>query len=243
MLLIQLSLIKRKLPRKYRSEDWDTSFETTAFDPSVSTDLDLSSVFDAGWSLEEAIRWESIQRTECPATEPVVKGSRSVNRGATTGPRPLLVRDKMNVLEDAFLLSGHTEKEKALNLIEQMKMRIRATVPTSDESVAGFDVGISSLMDIISCCESALLEKDRISLALLGKNGIGKSMLINILLLLTSPNPRSYGYVQNQNMKCLFSEDFQDYKNILENELEAVIEISRNATKLVNIFLNAHFFL
>ena len=88
-------------------------------------------------------------------------------------------------------------------------------------------------MDKLSECESSLLEKDRVSLVLLGRNGAGKSFLINILLMLTSPSSVDYGYRDNDDMSSLFAEEQEDYRNSLQNELEAVLELRKNDIKQV----------
>ena len=145
--------------------------------------------------------------------------------------------------EVAFNLSGTTEKEKALNLIDQMRTRIGESLRVSRESLDDLEVdaSIACILDKLSECENSLLEKDRISLVLLGKNGVGKSFLINILLLLTSPNPRNYGYHDDKEMLSLFSEDSAEYLSAeyvdnLLSELEAVIEMRRNSSKQVKNF-------
>ena len=137
--------------------------------------------------------------------------------------------------EVAFNLSGTTEIEKALNLIEQMRNGIGESLRVSRESLDDLEVhaSIACILDKLSECENSLLEKDRVSLALLGKNGVGKSFLINILLLLTSPISGNYGYRNDKDMKSLFSEDFEQYIEDLQTELEAVIELQRNSPKQV----------
>ncbi len=80
-------------------------------------------------------------------------------------------------------------------MIDQMKTHMSETLGFSREILEESDHvgGITCLMDNLNECENELLEKDRVSLALLGRNGAGKSFLINILLLLTSPSSSNYG--------------------------------------------------
>ena len=191
--------------------------------------FDLSSVFNFGWALEEEIRWNSVQRTESPCAD---KHSLSKLRGVSKGPHLVLVAEDA---DDAYHLTGNTEKAKALDLIEKMRARVAETLRVSKEKLEELveDGGISCLMDKLSECESSLLEKDRVSLVLLGRNGAGKSFLINILLMLTSPSSVDYGYRDNDDMSSLFAEEQEDYRNSLQNELEAVLELRKNDIKQV----------
>ena len=210
------------MPQEYHSENWDEEFASSSCVP------DPDSVFRAGVTLEEMISWGAAARNESPLEElGGGAGLGSVKHGRSKGPLPVAqyeAKKQEDDAEDAFVVTGINEREKALTLIEQMRKRIGDVFVSQGSDEVEIDPRIACILDKLGECEEALIEKDRLSLVLLGRNGVGKSFLINVLLLLTSPSSNDYGYRRNIEMCSLFCEDFEEYKCSLQDELDAVIE-------------------
>jgi hypothetical protein len=96
-----LQKIRRQLPKRFRSEDWDAALNT-----SRDKNSSISNVFYAGWQLEEAINWGAVQRTESPGTvNPSYKKLRGISKG------PVLTHDTEQI---TTLLATHKKKRHSI---------------------------------------------------------------------------------------------------------------------------------
>ena len=144
-----------------------------------SGDPDPHNVFHDGWMLEEMINWGAVVRKESPLQEELgSKGRRRVSE-RSKGPKPPVPGVQEDDTDEVFLATSLNEKQKALKLIEHMrKMVASRVVNPHDLDETKEDPRLVCILDKLGECENTLMEKDRLSLVLLGRNGVGKLFLI-----------------------------------------------------------------